>query len=36
MYASKVSDHKHFRKKLHDLTGDELEKFLNILGKYCK
>lgn len=35
MDVIKIVSHKHFQKKLQDLTDEELEKFLNILGKYC-
>jgi hypothetical protein len=34
--ASAVHSHRHFRKNLQELTNREMDKFLIILGKYCK
>jgi hypothetical protein len=33
--ASTVPSHRHFRRKLQELTDEEIDKLLTILGKYC-
>jgi hypothetical protein len=33
--ASKVDSHRYFRKKLQELTDEEMDNLLTILGKYC-
>jgi hypothetical protein len=35
MDGSTINSHRHFQKRLQELTDDELEKMLGILGKYC-